>query len=363
MKRIRAGRLAAVVAALALPFGAVAGAPGAAAAPASAQQLPPYETILDGSAESLADWAYAGRGGFDRNADGTITSRVGATGGFGTLWYTPQAYGDFEMRVRFRDDAPDTRRANSGVQVRFPALDVITPGCTPVNGSGVPDYAWGGVQCGHEIQINDSPEEGRNDPRKTGSIYGFADLNLAQARPIDKGEWNELVIRVIGQHYTVIRNGVVINEYENVPGVAFPGRPEDPGSSGRGLVGHVGLQAHGSAPDRMTFGTVQVRDLTGVSRTDAYLGGIDSLLDDLLADERINPRVAASLRERLQRADALASIGSETRTIGYLEQFVARATNQVKGDDADLAVRAALVSQAQSLIDLLWELEAAENAE
>src|SRR5690349_10060806 len=98
------------------------------------------------------------------------------------------------MRVTFRDDAPDTRRANSGIQVRMPALNVVTPGCTPVNSSGVPDYAWGGVQCGHEVQMNDSPETGSNDPRKTGSIYGFADLNLAQARPTDKGVWNEMVI-------------------------------------------------------------------------------------------------------------------------------------------------------------------------
>src|SRR3954454_23745893 len=87
---------------------------------------------------------------------------------------------------------------------------------------------WIAVNCGHEVQINDSPDGGGNDPRKTGSIYGFADLNSAQSQPTPAGVWNDLEIRVVGQHYTVTRNGVVINEYENVPGVAFPGRPKDP---------------------------------------------------------------------------------------------------------------------------------------
>jgi hypothetical protein len=94
--------------------------------------------------------------------------------------------------------------------------------------------AWIAVNCGHEVQINDSPDGPPNDPRKTGSIYGFADLNAAQARTTPVGGWNDLEIRVVGQHYTVIRNGVTINEYENLPGVPFPARPNDPDSSYRG---------------------------------------------------------------------------------------------------------------------------------
>ncbi|WP_380168935.1 DUF1080 domain-containing protein [Jannaschia sp. R86511] len=222
-----------------------------------------YETILDDSAESFADWDYAGNGGFDRLEDGTVRSRVGAGGGFGTLWYTPEQFGDFSMRLQFRDEAPGEARGNSGVQVRFPALDGPVPGCpTTFNGQEQNNLSWIAVNCGHEIQINDSPEGGSNDPRKTGSVYGFADIGLDRANPTPKGVWNDLEIRVVGQHYTVIRNGVVINEYENVPGVPFPGRPLDPGSESRGLVGYVGLQAHGSAPDVVSFRDVRVRDLT-----------------------------------------------------------------------------------------------------
>ncbi|WP_407319632.1 DUF1080 domain-containing protein [Isoptericola halotolerans] len=222
-----------------------------------------YEPLFDGTQESFAAWAYAGDGGFDHVDDGSIRSRVGADGGFGTLWYPHEEYTDFSLRLKFRDDAPGDLRGNSGVQVRFPELWRPVEGCpTTFNGSETGNLSWIAVNCGHEIQINDSPETGSNDPRKTGSIYGFADLDLAQAMPTPKGTWNDLEIRVVGQHYTVLRNGVVINEFENVPGLPFPGRPNDPDSSSRGLSGYVGLQAHGSAPDVVSFRDVRIRSLS-----------------------------------------------------------------------------------------------------
>ena len=55
--------------------------------------------------------------------------------------------------------------------------------------------------------------------------------------------------------------GVVINRYENVPGVPFTGRPQDPDSSSRGLGGYVGLQAHGSAPHVVSSRNVRTREL------------------------------------------------------------------------------------------------------
>jgi hypothetical protein len=67
---------------------------------------------------------------------------------------------------------------------------------------------------------------------------------------------------VIGQTYKVFRNGVQINEFVNAPGIPFPGRPEDPGSDGRGLVGYVGLQAHGAPTDIESFRNVRIRDIS-----------------------------------------------------------------------------------------------------
>jgi hypothetical protein len=223
-----------------------------------------YEVIFDGSRACLARWRYAGGSTITLQRDGTLRTGPGPEN-LGVLWYAARPYGDFVLRLQFRDDAPAGNRANSGVQVRFPAPRPPVPGC-PTTFNGVPQTtngaAWVAVNCGHEIQINDSPDGGTNDPRKTGSIYGFADLNGTQSRPTPAGVWNDLEIKVIGQHYTVTRNGVVINEYENVPGVAFPGRPNDPGSSSRGLVGYIGLQSHGGPNDIVSFRNIRVLDLS-----------------------------------------------------------------------------------------------------
>jgi 3-keto-disaccharide hydrolase len=219
-----------------------------------------YEVIFDGSKRCFERWRYAGGSSMTLQRDGTLRSGPGAPG-LGVLWYAARPYGDFSLRLQFRDDAPEEgARANSGVQVRFPAPRPPVPGCpTTFNGNEQNNAGWVAVNCGHEIQINDSPA---GDPRKTGSIYGFADLDSAQSRPTAKGVWNDLEITVVGQHYTVKRNGVVINEYENVPGVPFPDRPNDPGSESRGLVGYIGLQAHGAPNDVVSFRDVRIKDLS-----------------------------------------------------------------------------------------------------
>lgn len=215
-----------------------------------------YEVIFDGSRRCFAKWRYTGGASMTLQRDGTVRSGPGEPG-LGVLWYRARPYGDFSLRLQFRDDStdPDTR-ANSGVQVRFPAPKSPVPGCD--NAAGEP--AWIAVNCGHEVQINDNAE---GDPRKTGSIYGFADLDIAAAKPTPAGVWNDLQIDVIGQTYKVFRNGELINEYVNKPGVPFPGRPDDPGSSGRGLVGYIGLQAHGGPQDIVSFRNVRIRDISG----------------------------------------------------------------------------------------------------
>ena len=224
-----------------------------------------YEVIFDGSRKCFERWRYAGGSQITLQRDGTLKAEPGPPN-LGVLWYAERPYGDFSLKLEFRDDSPiPGQRANSGVQVRFPAPRPPVPGC-PMTFNGNPQTvnpeAWIAVNCGHEVQINDSPDGPPFDPRKTGSIYGFADLNAQQARVTPPGVWNELEIRVVGQHYTVIRNGVVINEYENLPGVPFPGRPNDPDSSSRGLVGYVGLQAHGAPQDVVSFRNIRIQDLS-----------------------------------------------------------------------------------------------------
>ena len=224
-----------------------------------------YEVIFDGSRRCFERWRYAGGSQVTLQRDGTLKAEPGPPN-LGVLWYAARPYGDFSLRLQFRDDSPvQGQRANSGVQVRFPAPKPPVPGC-PMTFDGNPQTenpaGWIAVNCGHEIQINDSPDGGTNDPRKTGSIYGFADINAAQARVTPAGTWNDLEIKVVGQTYTVIRNGVVINTYENKPGVPFPGRPNDPDSSSRGLVGYLGLQSHGAPQDVVSFRNIRVRDFS-----------------------------------------------------------------------------------------------------
>jgi hypothetical protein len=224
-----------------------------------------YEVIFDGSRRCFERWRYAGGSTVTLQRDGTVRAAPGAPN-LGVLWYAARPYGDFSLRLQFRDDSPvPGTRANSGVHVRFPAPRPPVPGC-PTTFDGTPQTenpaGWVAVTCGHEIQINDSPEAPGDDPRKTGSVYGFADVGSARSRPTPPGVWNDLELRVVGRHYTVVRNGAVINEYEDVPGVPFPGRPADPDSSSRGLVGYIGLQSHGAPQDVVSFRDIRVLDLS-----------------------------------------------------------------------------------------------------
>ncbi len=77
-----------------------------------------------------------------------------------------------------------------------------------------------------------------------------------------KGTWNDYEIRVIGQSYEIYRNGVLINEFENVRGLAFePPRGGDPGSDGRrNASGYLGLQVHG-ASDVISYRDIRIKEL------------------------------------------------------------------------------------------------------
>jgi hypothetical protein len=220
-----------------------------------------YVVIFDGSRRCFEQWRYSGGALMTLQRDGTLRAGPGGEPGLGMLWYAERPYADFSLRLQFRDDAPDTQRANSGVLVRFPPPHPPVPGCLPMFDGDDRNAAWVAVNCGHEIQINDSLT---GDPRKTGSIYGFGDIGAEQARVTPKGVWNDLEIRVEKQHYTVVRNGVQINEFENPidPGEPFPGRPNDPDSSARGLVGYIGLQSHGAPQDVVSFRNIRIKDLS-----------------------------------------------------------------------------------------------------
>ncbi|PZG23889.1 hypothetical protein C1I95_02395 [Micromonospora craterilacus] len=208
-----------------------------------------YQPLLDRTAASFGLWEQVGAGGFRRNADGSITSR--AVDGLGMLWFPVRSYGDFSLKLQWRDDAPGDGRANSGVFVRFPQVHQHPQESRP---------EWVAIKYGHELQIYDRTD---GDQYKSGSVYGFDRVDLDGAQVTPKGTWNDYEIRVVGQHYSVFRNGELINEYVNVPGAVFtPPRADDPGGAGRqNATGYIGLQNHG-AGDIITFRNVRIAALT-----------------------------------------------------------------------------------------------------
>lgn len=208
-----------------------------------------YRTILDGSAESFAKWQQVGGGSFGLNPDGSITSGT-TRAGLGMLWFPERKYGDFSLKLQWRDDAPGTGNANSGVFVRFPQVHDHPEETRP---------EWVAIKYGHEVQVFDSPT---GDMYKTGSVYGFDRVGLAGAGVTQKGTWNDYEIRVVDQHYSVYRNGVLINEFDNTGGQDFtPPRSDDPGTDGRRFAsGYVGLQVHGTT-DVVSYRDVRIKEL------------------------------------------------------------------------------------------------------
>lgn len=208
-----------------------------------------YRTILDGSAESFAKWQQVGGGSFAPNPDGSITSGT-TKAGLGMLWYPQRKYADFSLRLQWRDDAPGTGNANSGVFVRFPWVHDHPEESRP---------EWVAIKYGHEVQVLDRPD---GDMYKTGSVYGFDRVGLAGAGVTQKGTWNDYEIRVVDQHYSVYRNGVLINEFDNIGGQEFtPPRADDPGTDGRRFAsGYLGLQVHGTT-DVISYRDIRIKEL------------------------------------------------------------------------------------------------------
>lgn len=208
-----------------------------------------YRTILDGSADSFAKWQQVGGGSFAPNADGSITSGT-TKDGLGMLWFPERKYGDFSLKLQWRDDAPGTGNANSGVFVRFPWVHDHPEESRP---------EWVAIKYGHEVQVLDRPD---GDMYKTGSVYGFDRVGLAGAGVTQKGTWNDYEIRVVDQHYSVYRNGVLINEFDNIGGQDFsPPRSDDPGTDGRRFAsGYLGLQVHGTT-DVVSYRDIRIKEL------------------------------------------------------------------------------------------------------
>jgi hypothetical protein len=133
-----------------------------------------------------------------------------------------------------------------------------------VNGPNANNHQhWLSVFCGHEIQVNESLQNPGTDGIKTGSAYGFANLNAKQSKTYQRqtrGVWHTMEIRMVGQQYTVLVDGDVINQFDNsIPKIAS--RNGDPPTPARQFAqGYFGLQTHGGT-DRIFYRQIRVKDL------------------------------------------------------------------------------------------------------
>jgi PKD repeat protein/glucose/arabinose dehydrogenase/type 1 glutamine amidotransferase len=219
------------------------------------------EHIFDGTQASLAQWTHDGDGGFELLGDDSGGIGPTPSGSLGMLWYPVKAYGDFRLKLEFREGREDGGFSNGGVFVRFP--DPRTPvaersqcGRTG-NAANAPE--WVAIQCGHEIQLYDGQT---GEERKTGSIYTFDNNDITEIGPASPfGEWNDYEIEVVGQSYRVFRNGELIKEYENSPDKTSDRAGDPPASQRQFAQGFIGLQNHGGA-DRMDYRNIRVEDLS-----------------------------------------------------------------------------------------------------
>ncbi|WP_119459262.1 3-keto-disaccharide hydrolase [Rhodospirillaceae bacterium SYSU D60014] len=177
-------------------------------------------------------WAMAGHGRFNAIGDGVIESE----GGPGLLWYRPETFADFILRVEWRASSIED---NSGIFLRFPAL-----------GTDDPDRDWRrAVTDGYEVQIDDrghDPEAGAfgSPLHRTGAIYRLAPATVLASRPI--GEWNGFEITALGLDLSVLLNGTPVARFDR--------------DVGRPRSGHIGLQNH-HAGSRVQFRNMRVRRL------------------------------------------------------------------------------------------------------
>src|SRR5215208_7887003 len=124
--------------------------------------------------------------------DGALLAIAGND--IGLLWHTQPMPANFELSLEWKQASADD---NSGVFVRFPDLD----------SKGYDNTAYVAVHFGFEIQIDNLGAPDGAPKHTTGAIYDIDAQQLTLVAPRAVGGWNEYLIRVVGQTYTVFLNG------------------------------------------------------------------------------------------------------------------------------------------------------------
>jgi hypothetical protein len=193
-----------------------------------------FTALFDGTVDTFKKWQTAGGlnsgQGFALIGGEIVTY---GSGDFSLLYYAPQAFDDYHLRLQFR--AFDANNANSGVFVRFrDPLQRLPPVLRQrADAEGAPvgtNAAWSAVFSGFEVQIDDNargdvnkdyygrrPEPDGLFKNRTGAIYkipagdliiqtGGHDARIQQYTPgpaVRPGVWMQYDITVTANHYEV----------------------------------------------------------------------------------------------------------------------------------------------------------------
>jgi choline dehydrogenase-like flavoprotein len=199
---------------------------------------PAFKPLFTGSRQG---WQMSGGGDFLTIFGSILEARPN---GLGLLWYTREVFRNFVLKVDWLSFNPTTnvpggRADNSGVLLRFPALNASDP---------ANDWKLASDK-GYEIQIDDmgfNVDTGQNfSPlHQTGAVYALAPSSKIASRPA--GQWNTFEIEATATAIKVTLNGQPVTNYSI------------PANNSRLREGHIGLQCH---TGNVQFQNVMIRTL------------------------------------------------------------------------------------------------------
>jgi hypothetical protein len=245
---------------------------------------PGFVSLFDGSQESFANWRSTGTGTFDL-VDGVIVtgSDTNELGDLSLLYYAPQTFENFVLRLQFRVSDPAD---NSGVLVRFrdpsqpiPAADLAAPDAAetyPSRDMYSEDSFWIAFDTGFEVQIEDAAlgnpfdaSDDGQDQHRTAAIYNIpvgtdaGEQDYQRGQDLEPGAWNDLEIEVVGDTYTVRLNGQQTTTFTNPDPRRGLSPREDP------LFGYIGVHANPFNPGHVDFRYIRIRELPASSSASA----------------------------------------------------------------------------------------------
>jgi hypothetical protein len=238
-----------------------------------------FTALFDGTVDTFKKWQLAGGPNSGQGfafVRGELVSYGSAD--FSLLYFAPQAFSDFRLRLQFK--VFDPNNCNSGVFVRFRnPLQKLPPALRQrADAEGAPvavNPAWSAVFSGFEVQIDDNargdvnkdyygrrPEPDGLYKNRTGAIYkipagdliiqtGGHDARIQQytpGPPTRPNVWMQYDIVVIGNHYEV-----TLTDTES--GVSTLTTIFDNTDAARGIAtlngapaGFIGIQSYPNSP-------------------------------------------------------------------------------------------------------------------